>query len=369
MVDRKEQTPRLAHRPHLNSPSRTAMPPGRECQRCASITSSYQFIAVARALALFGGAFSLLNVLGQLRYPGFDANYWWINLRPIEISVARPLLAIAAVLLVAYALRPRMSKLRQIYTLVLAALLLLSGAHNMVTFYTLLAYGKIHAAFPVAFSLFVVTGLIIIQAAVLQSRPNHLATNHLRLRIILVVTVMVCLVGFPLAQIFCFGKTDYRRQADAIVVFGARVYADGRLSDALADRVRTGCKLYLDGLADQMIFSGGPGDGHIHETEAMRKMAVGLGVPYHAIVLDRNGLNTQATVNNTSKIFERLAAERVLAVSHFYHLPRIKMSYQRRRWQVYTVPAKETYLLTEMPKYILREVAALWVYYLRPLLS
>jgi hypothetical protein len=44
------------------------------------------------------------------------------------------------------------------------------------------------------------------------------------------------------------------------------------------------------------------------------------------------------------------------------------MSYQRRGRDVYTVPAKESYILTQMPRYILREIAALWVYYLRPII-
>ena len=166
---------------------------------------------------------------------------------------------------------------------------------------------------------------------------------------------------------FCFGKTDYRRRADAIVVFGARVYEDGRLSDALADRVRTGCKLYQDGLAGIIVFSGGPGDGRVHETEAMFRAAIELGVPEQAILLDPDGLNTQATVENTCLMFEQLGIRRVLAVSHFYHLPRIKMSYQRKHWEVCTVPAEESYILTDMPMYICREIAALWSYYLRPL--
>ncbi|MHC4300661.1 MAG: YdcF family protein [Planctomycetota bacterium] len=184
-----------------------------------------------------------------------------------------------------------------------------------------------------------------------------------------VVTVLVCLVGFPFAQMFCFGRTDYRRQADAIVVFGARVYASGRVSDALADRVRTGCELYLDGLAERIIFSGGPGDGDVHETQAMRTMGLKLGVPAEAIVLDENGINTRATVHNTCGMFDNIGIARVLAVSHFYHLPRIKMSYQRQGREVYTVPAKESYTLTAMPYFVGREIAALWVYYLRPLTS
>lgn len=121
-------------------------------------------------------------------------------------------------------------------------------------------------------------------------------------------------------------------------------------------------------LAGRLILSGGPGDGEIHETEAMRTMAIELGVPDEAILLEQDGVNTQATVKNTCEMFERLGIKGVLVVSHFYHLPRIKMTYQRRRWEVYTVPAKESYILKEMPRYILREVAALWVYYLRPLM-
>jgi len=50
-----------------------------------------------------------------------------------------------------------------------------------------------------------------------------------------------------------------------------------------------------------------------------------------------------------------------------YHLPRIKLAYQRDGWDVFTVPAKESHLLRQMPYNMAREVAAIWVYYLRPL--
>ena len=45
-------------------------------------------------------------------------------------------------------------------------------------------------------------------------------------------------------------------------------------SDALADRMRTGVELIQQGHADTLIVSGGPGDGDVHETEAMRDFAV-----------------------------------------------------------------------------------------------
>ena len=99
----------------------------------------------------------------------------------------------------------------------------------------------------------------------------------------------------------------------------------------------------------------------------MRQLALKLGVKDEDMVKDEQGLNTLATVKNTGPIFKTLGASTILVVSHFYHLPRIKLTSQREGWEVYTVPAKETYFLRQTPYMILREVMALWVYYIRPL--
>jgi uncharacterized SAM-binding protein YcdF (DUF218 family) len=307
--------------------------------------------------------------LGDLLSPGFDANHWWIDLRPIHSPAADIFLAAAALFLLAYSIRPALSAERRILTYAFVAALLLVTAWNAVTFYVLVIRRTIRSGFPVAFSVFVCGALATVLISLSEQKKTRRKKAELRPRVTLVATVMVCLVGFPFAQMFCFGRTDYRRPADAIVVFGARVYADGRVSDALDDRVRTGCALYRGGLAKRIIFSGGPGDGDVRETEAMRAMALKLGVPAQAIILDADGLNTRGTVRSTCAIFKDLGVRRVLAVSHFYHLPRIKMSYQRQDLEVYTVPAKESCTLTAVPYFMARETAALWVYYLRPLVS
>jgi hypothetical protein len=54
----------------------------------------------------------------------------------------------------------------------------------------------------------------------------------------------------------------------------------------------------------------------------------------------------------------------LLAVSDFYHLPRIKMTYQRYGSEVYTVPCADTVPMS-MPYNVARGVAAFWRYYLR----
>ena len=319
----------------------------------------------AHGLAAFFGGFTLLNLLGELRYPGFDANVWWIDLRPLPPTVARIVLLIAALLLLAYAVRPRAWIFRRVVTIAAAAGLVIATALNAVRFYILLAGGEITAGAPVPFSLFVclALGLVLIELA---ARPSPRTGKRGMLAAAL--TLAVCLVGFPLLQMTCYGRTDYRRPADAIVVFGAGAYPDGRASLALDDRTRTGCRLHLEGLAPILVFSGGPVSGRLSETDVMKRIALEMGVAESAIVLDPEGVNTRATARNTSAIFDRAGIERVLVVSHAYHLPRIKMSYAREGRAVYTVPAEESRPLRRLPYYMLREVAALWLYYLRPLI-
>jgi vancomycin permeability regulator SanA len=173
--------------------------------------------------------------------------------------------------------------------------------------------------------------------------------------------------AFPLAQMFFFGTTDYRRHADVAVVLGARTYADGTASQALSDRVKTAVELYQQGLVARLVFSGGPGDGPITEPQAMRQVAMDCGVPDDAINLDEAGVNTDATVKNTCEMFERLNVQRVLVVSHAYHLPRVKLAYQRAGREVRTVPARQSRRLRNEPMFVAREVVAVWFYYLRPL--
>lgn len=316
-----------------------------------------------RAIALFLGSFSILNVIVGRLFPEFDQNLWWIDLRVLPAPLPGGLLAAGGTLLVGFALRPEGGRLRRRATMLVVGILIAASLWNAVTFYSLLARGTIRSGFPLALSLLVMVALAgVVRSVLAPSTPAPVRRPFLRAGAVLVL----CFALFPFAQMMCFGKTDYRRPADAVVVFGCRTYADGRPSDALADRVRTACRLYHDGLAPVLVFSGGPGDGFVHETEAMRSLALRLGVPDRAILLDPCGLNTSATVRETAPLFSRLGFRRVLAVSHFYHLPRVKMAYQRAGVEVYTVPATESYLLTQMPWLLAREVAALWVYYLKP---
>lgn len=338
---------------------------GRYQQLLARQGFASAWVAVARGLALFLGIFSLLNILGEWRAPNFDASLWWIDTRPLPHSLSQLLLGAAGVLLLAYGLRPDIAGWRRMLTRAALITLALFTLLNSISFYALSIDGLIHPQLPVPLSLVWCGVLLLILCAVgMEPAPVPRAG-----RLLTATTLLACLLGFPVAQIYFFGMTDYTRPADVIVVFGARAYADGTPSSALADRVRTACQLYREGVAPRLLFSGGPGDGRVHETEAMRRMALREGVPDSAILLDPAGVDTQATVAHTVPCFEALGVERVIVVSHFFHLPRIKMAYQRAGWEVYTVPAHKPLLHTQVPFLVVREIVAQWVYYLRPLLG
>jgi vancomycin permeability regulator SanA len=316
-------------------------------------------------VALFLGAFCLLNLVMRFRGADLDANLLWIDLRFLPRILAQPLLLLAAILLVGFALFSAGSTWRRQLTVATLALLGLSALENLLNFYRLFALGNIHPAIPIAFSTFVLTALATLGASVWRPEPSGLKRPRV-VKLQIAGVFIGCALVFPVLQMFCFGKTDYRRFADAAVVLGARAYADGRPSDALSDRVRTACGLYKEGLVHKLIFSGGPGDGPVSESQAMKRMALKLGVKAEDIVLDERGVNTRATVRNTEVLFRELHVSRVLVVSHFYHLPRVKMAYHQAGTEVYTVPARESYLLRQLPYNMAREIAAFWTYYLRP---
>ncbi len=292
-----------------------------------------------------------------------DATEWFVSWLGVGSFGSQGVLGFSAVTLILYGLRPKMSRTRKQLTIVGILVLLGLAIINGLSFYLLLAQRRIASPLPLPLSfLFAVVLILILKTVGKEPLAQYCSSgNFFRTAL---VCAWACLL-FPLSQMVFFGKTDYRRSADAAVVFGARVYANGQLSDALADRVRTACDLHRLGLVKALVFSGGPGEGVVHEVEAMKRFAISLGVAEEDILLDFGGLNTQATARNVSLLASEHGFTRLLAVSHFYHLPRVKLTFEKAHLDVYTVPAQEPQLLAKLPIFMLREVAAWWLYYLR----
>ncbi len=312
---------------------------------------------VSRTVAGFLGLLTGLNLALRLA-GGADMNLWWIDLRAWPAWAAAGLLLMAAGLWIAMAFCGSHRPWRRWATLAVTAITIFVVSSNAAMVFRLYRVGAIGGRFVLPFSLFVLAVLALIASGLVWPRPE----SKRGYRKILGGVVLASLIGgLPLGQMLCFGMTDYRRPADVAVILGAGVYADGRVSDALRDRLATGVELYRDGYVAKLVMSGGPGMGATHETDAMRLWAMNHGVAMKDIILDCGGLNTSHTAKN---IKEMLPGKRILAVSHAYHLPRVKLAFAAEGVEVYTVPCREAYTLTAMPKYLLREIVALWKYYL-----
>ncbi|HEX5138217.1 MAG TPA: YdcF family protein [Planctomycetota bacterium] len=283
-------------------------------------------MALRRAIAF---VFGLLSLTG-------GETLWWVDIRPLP----QWLVALPGLVLLVHAIWPR--RLHRAATDA-AALLAAVALRNAVRYLAL----PLPSRPPVPLSLPI--SVLLALAAFPPPRP--------RSPLAAVAIAALLLALFPLAHVFTFGRTSYARAADWIVVPGARCYADGTPSQALKERVRTACRLYREGYGKRLFLSGGPGDGATHEVDAMRALALEGGVPAGGIVLDRDGWDTQSTIRHAPP-------GRLLVVSHFYHLPRIKMLARQQRRDAYTVPADEEREIRGTPRFVAREIAAFWWYLL-----
>lgn len=184
-----------------------------------------------------------------------------------------------------------------------------------------------------------------------------------------VAALLIGALAWPLILILeagTLGPKAGQPAFDAVIVLGAGTYADGQPSLVLTDRVRTGCQLLSSTQSHaQLVLSGGPGAGEVHETEAMAALCTGFRIPTEQLLLDPSGLNSSATASRAAELAQEQGWNSVVAVSHAYHLPRLRQSFLDAGLAARTVAAVESARLERRAWYVTREVVAWWAYWLR----
>lgn len=142
--------------------------------------------------------------------------------------------------------------------------------------------------------------------------------------------------------------------ADAVVVLGASVFADGTPSDILADRLEVACDLYAAGAADAVIVSGDNRDSHYNESDAMKDFCVELGVPAEDVYVDHAGYDTYSSMYRAHFAY---GAQSVVVVTQAYHLYRALAVAQGLGMDAQGVPADKGAYDNQLG-YSLREVGA-----------
>jgi uncharacterized SAM-binding protein YcdF (DUF218 family) len=110
-------------------------------------------------------------------------------------------------------------------------------------------------------------------------------------------------------------------QSDVVVIFGGGVGESTRAGGGALERVKQAVDLYRVGYAGHLVIS----SGYIYtlrEAEVMRAMAIDLGVPAGAIVLEQHAVNTYDNVRFVAAILREHRWTRALLVTSPYHTRR-----------------------------------------------
>ena len=99
--------------------------------------------------------------------------------------------------------------------------------------------------------------------------------------------------------------------ADAIVVLGASVFADGTPSGILRDRLDDGIALYKEGVAPKLIMSGDNRTVSYNEVQVMKDYAISQGVPSYDIFCDHAGFSTYESMYRAKHVFARSSTRRL----------------------------------------------------------
>jgi vancomycin permeability regulator SanA len=134
---------------------------------------------------------------------------------------------------------------------------------------------------------------------------------------LLVLLIPRLVTGFYAhGKVFSATDVPVRRVA---IVFGAGLWRNGSPTPVLADRVTAAANLYFAGKVEKLLMSGDNRFVDYNEPEAMRQLALSLGVPNDAIVLDYAGRRTYDTCYRAKAIFK---VDQAILVTQAFHMPR-----------------------------------------------
>lgn len=148
--------------------------------------------------------------------------------------------------------------------------------------------------------------------------------------------------GCSVLAVFAFGRRDEARPADAIVVLGAAQY-DGRPSPVLQARLDHAIRLYREGIAPTLIFTGGVGVGDtVSEAEVGRRYAGKHGVPGERMLVEPAGLSSGESMSTVAGLMRSRGLRSAVLVSDPFHMLRLRILAARLGFQAYSSPTRSS---------------------------
>ncbi|MGA8855283.1 MAG: ElyC/SanA/YdcF family protein [Christiangramia sp.] len=109
------------------------------------------------------------------------------------------------------------------------------------------------------------------------------------------------------------------KSTKTVIILGASVHADGKLSPILKDRVDTAIRLYENGKVQNFLVTGDHRSDTYNEVAAMVNYLKKNGIDKSLIISDHAGLDTYDSMYRAGKLFN---VENAVVVTQKFHLPR-----------------------------------------------
>lgn len=107
--------------------------------------------------------------------------------------------------------------------------------------------------------------------------------------------------------------------SETVIVLGASVHSDGKLSPILKDRIDTALDLYNNKKVKRFLVTGDHSSNDYNEVNAMGNYLMKRGIPENNILLDHAGLDTYDSMYRSKAVF---GVEDAIVVTQKFHLPR-----------------------------------------------
>lgn len=138
--------------------------------------------------------------------------------------------------------------------------------------------------------------------------------------------LIICAVagaGLFAAVCVCARKSRNAVKSDCVIVLGARVWPDGRMSKSLLYRCESALEAWRSGLAQNIIVCGAQGDDEpAAEADVMAAWFVKSGVPEKSVWKDIASVNTQENLENAAEIMAERGWKTAIIATNDYHVQR-----------------------------------------------
>ena len=266
-------------------------------------------MAVARGAALGLACLLALNLLEIFVYGTSVVENWFCSLQPLTQPLCIAVLAMAATSFLMFSMRPGLPG--PVWFATFGLVLLFTG---FCGWELLQIAQRVPEAIRVTAMARPLGLLMLLAVAGIGVLTGNADSVRGRASFIAIVTsAAIAIAAFAVVTIQTGGLSDTVSEIPfpAVLVLGCGLNADGAASEALTDRVISGCGVLQDTHGTLLVLSGRPGTNGVSEPTVMQQLSIDSGVSESFLLLHESGTDLAASIRFLSQHSGLLARKKL----------------------------------------------------------